>query len=98
IDFSNYKVRKKTVAILAWVIPLLWALVFVFIRLPVLMIIIGGIVSSVLLFLVVFAALNFRYSRLNPHFKPTIFYDISLWISVLSIIAVGALGIFKIMN
>ncbi len=98
IDFSNFAVRKKTVAILAWVIPLLWALVFVFIRLPVLMIIIGGIVSSFLLFLVVFAALHFRYIRLNPLFKPAFFYDFIFWISVLSIIGIGALGIFKILN
>ena len=98
INFSNYKIRKRTVAILAWVIPLLWALVFVFIRLPVLMVIIGGIVSSFLLFLVVFAALHFRYYRLHAQFKPALIYDISLWISVLSIVAVGALGIIKIIN
>ena len=98
IDFNNFAIRKKSVAILAWVIPLLWALVFVFIRLPVLMIIIGGIVSSFLLFLVVFAALHFRYIRLNPLFKPAFFYDFTFWISVLSIMGVGALGIFKILN
>ena len=98
INFSNYKIRKRTVAILAWVIPLLWALVFVFIRLPVLMVIIGGIVSSFLLFLVVFAALHFRYYRLHAQFKPALIYDISLWVSVISIVAVGALGIIKIIN
>src|SRR5690606_24269462 len=54
IDFRNLKIRKKTIAIAAWVFPLLWALLFVFIRLPVLMVITGGIVGSILLFLVVF--------------------------------------------
>lgn len=95
INFSNFTIRKRTIAILAWAIPFLWALVFVFIRLPVLMVVSGGIVGSFLLFLVVYAAIYFRYYRLNPLFKPGIWYDIVLWVSILSILAVGVLGIFK---
>lgn len=98
IDFKNLKIRKKTIAIAAWVFPILWALLFVFIQLPVLMVLTGGIVGSILLFLVVFAALHFRYKRISPFFKPTLFYDIALWISVLSIVGVGGLGIFKILQ
>lgn len=95
IDFSNFAIRKRTVAILAWVIPMLWAIAFVFIQLPLMMVITGGIVGSFLLFLVVYAAVYFRYYRLNPLFKPNFLYDLILWISILSIVAVGALGIFK---
>ncbi len=95
IDFSHFAIRKRTVAILAWVIPILWAIAFVFIQLPVMMVITGGIVGSFLLFLVVYAAIYFRYYRLNPLFKPNFLYDLILWISIISIIAVGALGIFK---
>jgi Mn2+/Fe2+ NRAMP family transporter len=98
INFENYKIRKRTVAILAWVIPLLWASLFVYIKLPVLMVITGGIIGSFLLFLVVFAVLHFRYKRLHPLFKPRLGYDLVLWISVLSIIAVGVLGILKLLN
>lgn len=98
IDFGNRAVRKKTIAILAWVIPLLWAVLFVFIRLPVLMVISGGIVGSFLLFLVIFAVIQFRYVRLHPLFKPGLPYDLALWISILSILGVGALGIFKLIN
>jgi hypothetical protein len=67
----------------------------VFIRLPVLMVITGGIIGSFLLFLVVFAVIQFRYKRIHPNFKPGILYDLILWISILSILGVGALGIFK---
>ncbi|MEA1785045.1 Nramp family divalent metal transporter [Arenibacter sp. GZD96] len=95
IDFGNFSIRKRTVAILAWVIPILWAVAFVFIQLPVMMVITGGIVGSFLLFLVVYAAFYFRYYRVNPHFKPNFLYDLLLWISILSIVAVGTLGIFK---
>lgn len=95
IDFKNYVVRKRTVAILAWVIPLLWASLFIFIKLPVIMVISGGIVGSFLLFLVVYAVVHFRYVRLNAAFKPSFGYDMVLWISILSIGLVGLLGILK---
>ncbi len=97
INFGDFAIRKRTVAILAWVLPLLWALLFVFIKLPVLMVITGGIVGSFLLFLVVFAVLHFRYKRLQRFFRPGIFYDLVLWISILSIIAVGVLGVLKLL-
>ncbi len=96
IDFANLKIRKRTVAILAWVIPTLWAILFVFIKLPVLMVITGGIVGSFLLILVIYAVIHFRYVRLNPLFKPGFVYDLVLWISILSIIGVAALGIYKL--
>ncbi|MGB5269232.1 MAG: Nramp family divalent metal transporter [Eudoraea sp.] len=96
ISFSNFKQRKKTIAVLAWVIPLLWALLFVFIKLPVLMVLTGGIVGSFLLFLVVFAVIHFRYFRTQPLFKHGFFYDFALWISILSILGVGILGIIKL--
>ncbi len=95
IDFKDFAMRKKTVAILAWVIPLLWAILFIFIKMPVIMIITGGIVGSFLLFLVVFAVIHFRYVRLDSLFAPNFLYDILLWISIFSIIGVGALGIYK---
>ncbi len=98
INFDNYRIRKRTVAILAWVIPLLWATLFIFIQLPVLMIITGGIVGSFLLFLVIFAVLHFRYKRLQPHFIPGIWYDLVLWISILSIAGVAVLGIIKLVG
>lgn len=96
INFKDFTVRKRTVAILAWVIPLLWATLFIFIKMPVFMVITGGIVGSFLLFLVVYAVIHFRYVRLNPLFKPRFLYDLVLWISILSIVAVGALGILKL--
>ncbi|MFK5974533.1 MAG: Nramp family divalent metal transporter [Flavobacteriaceae bacterium] len=98
INFKDFALRKRTIAILAWVIPLLWAALFIFIKMPVFMVITGGIVGSFLLFLVVYAVIHFRYVRLNPLFKPSFVYDLVLWLSILSIMAVGALGIFKLLG
>jgi Mn2+/Fe2+ NRAMP family transporter len=96
IRFHDIVERKKAIAILAWVFPLLWALLYIFIRLPKIMVISGGIVGSLLLFLVVYASYHFRYRRLHPDFKPRLSYDILLWISILAIFGVGIYGLSKI--
>ena len=97
IDFFDIKQRLRSISILAWVMPLLWASLFVFIKLPVMMVISGGIVGSVLLLLVVFATLHFRYKRTLPEFKPDMIYDIVLWISVVTIGCVAVYGLYQIL-
>jgi manganese transport protein len=95
IDFFDLKQRRKVIAVLAWVFPLCWAGIYLFIRLPVLMILSGGLVGSVLLFIIIFAVLHFRYKR-EQRFKPSLLYDIALWISIISIFGVGVYGLTRI--
>jgi manganese transport protein len=96
INFSNHSSRKKTVSVLAWTFPAVWALTYIFIELPVIMVLSGGIVGSLLLLVVVFAALSFRYNK-NDHPLPSSpTYDVFLWGSVLSIFMVAAYGLIKI--
>ncbi len=96
IDFFQINQRLRSISILAFVMPLLWASLFVFIKLPVLMVISGGIVGSVLLLLVVFATLHFRYRRTLPAFAPSKLYDIILLISVLAIVWVAGYGLYQL--
>ena len=96
MNFANAASRKKTIAILAWTFPLLWALMYLFIELPVLMILSGGAVGSLLLLLVVYAALCFRYSKDALQLKSSVMYDVFLWSSVLSILMVAVYGIVKL--
>ena len=93
IDFFNVNQRKKVIALLAWALPFVWAITYLFVNLPVVMILSGGVVGSIMLFLTVFAALNFRYRNVLPAFRPSTFYDVALWISILSIIGVGVYGL-----
>ena len=95
INFSDLKARKRTVAILAWALPVTWILAFFFIRLPTLMILSGGFVGSVLLLLVCYAAIWFRYSK-NAFMSKTITGDLFLWVSVISIFILGTYGIIEI--
>jgi hypothetical protein len=58
----------------------------------------GGIVGSMLLLLVVFAVLHFRYRRTKPEFIPGKMYDLILWISVLAIALVAVYGLYRLVN
>jgi manganese transport protein len=96
IDFSDLNQRKKVIALLAWALPFVWAATYLFVNLPVVMILSGGVVGSIMLFLTVFAALNFRYRNVIEAFKPSAFYDVAFWISILSIVGVGVYGLWSL--
>lgn len=89
LNFYDTTQRNRWFKILAWFIPAAWTLLFLLINVPVVMIMAGAISLSILLLLVVYAALIFRYRRLDKALRPSIFYDLFLWISMLSILAVG---------
>jgi Mn2+/Fe2+ NRAMP family transporter len=96
IDFFNVEQRSKVIAILAWLLPFIWASVYLFINLPVVMILSGGIVGSIMLFVIVFAVINFRYRNFQSS-APSIGYDLALWVSIISIIGVGVYGLTSLL-
>lgn len=94
MNFYDLVQRKRVIAVLAWVCPPLWSIAYLFLSLPVGMILFGGIVGSILLLIIVYAALNFRYRQFQLH-PPGTLYDIALWISIVSICFVGLYGILN---
>ena len=96
IDFYDQKTRKRLIGILAWIFPAIWAILFVFIKLPVFMVLTGGIAGSVILFIVVYATYHLRYKHTTPHFMPGKVYDIILWLSFLAIFAVAIYGVYRL--
>lgn len=96
IDFSNLKQRNRTLAILAWFFPFAWGITYLLVKLPVLMVLTGGIIGSIILFIVVYVAIYFRYRRLPSELNPGIVYDFAFWLSALSILGVGIYGIAKL--
>jgi manganese transport protein len=92
IDFGNAVYRRKVLAILAWVFPTAWALTYIFIELPVVMILFGGAVGSVILLMVLFAVLYIRRESARV-IETGKFYNLFFWISVISIMAIGVYGI-----
>ena len=98
LRFYHYPTRMRMIAILSWVFPLAWCTLFLFIKLPVGMILIGGFMTSILLLLVVVAAIHFRYRRLPAGLKPNHFYDLAFWLSASTIVALGIYGIVQVIN
>jgi manganese transport protein len=98
IRFYDFQQRKKMIAILAWVFPVGWCTLFLFIKLPVSMILIGGFMTSILLLLVVFAAIHFRYRRLPVALTPNKVYDVAFMLSALTIVAIGVYGIVQLVR
>lgn len=96
IDFGNLKQRRTVIALLSWIFPFCWAAAYLFIELPVVMVLFGGIVGSFLLLLVVFAAVNFKYKE-TTDIPSGLFYNLAFWCSVVSIAFVGIYGIVKIL-
>jgi manganese transport protein len=93
-NFSDLKKRKKMVSLLALLFPFIWACLFCYIELPVLMVLSGGIIGSFMLLLVVFAGWHFKYGCI-PALPSGYFYNMIFWISVASIIWVAIYGLIQ---
>lgn len=89
LDYADPVARKRWVAALAWILPLIWTTLFLYVRAPLFMLSLGGILLAALLLLVVFAAHHFRYQRLPHSLRPSRVYDIMLWASIAAILGVG---------
>ena len=96
IDFNNMKVRLRTIRILAIVFPVLWTIAFLVIKLPVLMVTIGGIATFVMLIIIVIAGLWFRFRANQQDVEPGKFYKLALIVCCLSIIIIGVYGVLKL--
>jgi Mn2+/Fe2+ NRAMP family transporter len=88
--------RKKWVAILAWLLPCLWVIAYLFVEMPTFMILSGGAVGSILLLIVVFAAINFRSHNKFLKIASGPVSEIMFWLSVASIASISVYGILKL--
>lgn len=96
INFGDMRSRLRTIRFIAILFPLLWTLAFLLIKLPVLMVTIGGIATFVMLFIVVIAGLWFRFGPQKTILPPGRLYELFLLISCLAIFLVGVYGILKL--
>ncbi|MEP7268868.1 MAG: divalent metal cation transporter, partial [Saprospiraceae bacterium] len=94
-DFSNILQRRRVVALLAFAFPALWVIMYFAINLPVLMILSGGVVGSIMLILVAYAAIHFKYQR-KLEVKVSLWFNVLFWLSILSIVFVAIYGIYSL--
>ncbi len=88
--------RKKWVGILAWAFPAIWVITYLFTRLPGFMVLSGGVVASVLLLVVVAAAIKFRAKNRGLKLTSGFGSELMFWLSAAPILAVSAYGIWKL--
>ncbi|RMF42243.1 MAG: divalent metal cation transporter [Planctomycetota bacterium] len=93
-DFKDPKARGRAIAIAAWIIPAIWAVLYMVMQDAALMVIIGGLATVVILLIVVLAALYFRYFRLDPRLRPAPWYDAWLWLSSIAIFLVAIIVLY----
>lgn len=98
VKFDDEGSRKRVIGILSWAFPVLWCVLYLVIQMPVAMILLGGIATSILLLIVVWAAIEFRYRELPHSLIPSRTYDFLFWVSVVSILAVSIYGIWQVMK
>lgn len=98
IDFLDTEQRNRMIKILAVFLPAGWLALFLFVQLPVLMVIVGGIFTSVLLLLIIYVGIYFRYKKTPDAFKPSGLYDFALWISIIVILSIAVYGIIKVIS
>jgi hypothetical protein len=95
ISYFDLRQRKRTIAILAWIFPALWAILFLLVKLPVLMVTIGGASTSIMLLIVVSVAVNYKYKQQVQRISSGIIYNI---IFIISSLAIFMFGLYSFME
>lgn len=93
-DFRDQAARSQSIFLLAWIFPVLWASVYVLYGSVVKMVVLGGVATSAILLMVVYAAVYFRMFRTRPGLQPSWSYDLALGVSAASIAAFAIRGLY----
>ena len=88
-DFSNQRRRRRWIIGLAWGIPIIWAVVFKAVANPVFMVFAGGFVTSIILLVVLWAAIYFRRHGADPRLDLGKWFTLWFWASAVLIVLVG---------
>jgi hypothetical protein len=94
IDFKDPKARGRTIGVLAFFFPILWATLFFKFEDPVWMVLVGGAITSAILLIVLVGAVHFRYRRLPESLRPSKAYDTGFWVSVSAIVILAGLSVW----
>ncbi|WP_327394406.1 Nramp family divalent metal transporter [Streptomyces phaeochromogenes] len=96
IDWHDVRVRRRTIQILTWCLPSVWASFFLFVQSPVLMVQIGGIGGGVFLLAVVIAAWRLRSTGVEKRFRGSPWLTVALAVSSAAIVFLGVYGVLDV--
>ena len=97
LNFKDTRERHKAIALVAWIVPFIWATLFLLVKLPAMMVIIGGVAGTGILLIVVMAVLYFRYKEAPACLPTSKTYDLILWISIVVIGLVALYGTWQVL-
>ncbi len=85
INWQDKQQKDFSISIMAFLFPFVCGLIYMSVQKPLLLVIFMGISNALFLLVVAFQAVVYRYQHTEPRLKPSVFYDIAFWISLLSI-------------
>jgi Mn2+/Fe2+ NRAMP family transporter len=94
-DASKEANLRRWIAIMAWVLPALWALAYISIGKVLFLVALMGIANALFLVVVAYQALVYRFRYTDPLVKPTRRYDALLLGSVLAIVLLTGLILYQ---
>ncbi len=84
--------RKRMVMICCVIFPIIDLGLFVLLKDPVMMVVIGGVMQAVTLPIVGGAAVYLRYRRTDRRLTPGLLWDLFLWLSLIGLIVAAGIG------
>ncbi len=80
---------RRRVRLLSGILPLTCLLIYVVFPQTTVLVLLSGVMQAIMLPMLAFAALYFRYRRCDPRIKPGRLWDLLLWISAAGMLVAG---------
>jgi hypothetical protein len=95
VNWGDMRARQRMIRLLTLVLPPLWAVFYLFIQSPVVMVQIGGVASGIFLVAVVIAVWRLRSTEIDPRFRANRWLNTAL---VISSAAITLLGVYSVLE
>ncbi|MEV0386607.1 hypothetical protein [Nonomuraea sp. NPDC050643] len=95
VDWADPAARRKVIRLLTWCLPPVWAMFFLFVQSPVIMVQIGALGGGVFLIAVVVAVWRLRGAGVDPRYRGSPLLTVAL---VLSSAAITFLGLYALLE
>ncbi len=96
INFRELHSRRRAIALSAWGTMLLWAVLFLYVKQPLVMVLWGGAATSVILLVSAYAAVYFHCFGTPAELRPSGLYRASFWLSVLAIAGLAVWSTYEV--
>jgi Mn2+/Fe2+ NRAMP family transporter len=95
---DNEQAIDRRVMLLGGIFPILCFVLYVLYPKPVVLVLISGVMQAIMLPMLAFAAIFFRYRRSDSRIKISMIWDIMLWISGAGMLIAGAWALWSKMS